>query len=134
MMKKPVSGISSRKSRLKQGELSPDTPPEELPLGIPAAYWLDLKGYSPQVLAAEIPLPFLILQGGRDYQVTKTDFSGWETAMKGRENATLKFYDNLNHLFMPGQGKSIPGEYFEKGHVDEKIIDDIALWIKKVTR
>lgn len=128
-----IRELKQKVARLKQGELSYDTPPEELPLGIPAAYWMDLKGYMPHVLALEIPLPFLILQGGRDYQVTREDFLGWETALKARDNVQLILYDSLNHLFIAGEGKSTPAEYFKPGHVEKKVIDDIALWIKKMT-
>ena len=127
--KNDIKDLKKKIARLKTGELTPSTPSEELPLGIPAVYWLDLKGYMPQALAAESTRPLLILQGGRDYQVTKEDFAGWEKKLKGKENVRLIFYDNLNHIFITGQGKSTPSEYFEQGHVDKKAIDDIASWI-----
>ncbi|MBN2533685.1 MAG: alpha/beta hydrolase [Spirochaetales bacterium] len=130
--KEQIQKLKQKIARLKQGELSYDTPPEELPLDIPAAYWLDLKGYMPHIIASEISLPFLILQGRRDYQVTEKDFLGWKNALKTKSNATLILYDNLNHLFIPGKGKSIPSEYFEEGHVDKKVIDDITSWIKTI--
>lgn len=50
--------------------LSPATPASELPFGAPAAYWLDLRGYDPASSAAALAKPMLIVQGGRDYQVT----------------------------------------------------------------
>lgn len=129
--KNNIQELKQKITRLKQGELSSETPPEELPMGIPAVYWLDLKGYMPHVLASEISLPFLILQGGRDYQVTDEDFLGWKIALRERNNVTLIEYDSLNHLFIYGLGQSIPSEYFEKGHVNEKVINDIVMWIKK---
>jgi uncharacterized protein len=64
-------------ARAKDPGLSPSTPSAELPLGIPAKYWLDLRGYRPQEVARGMKRNILILQGGRDYQVTAEDFQGW---------------------------------------------------------
>ena len=73
----------------------------------------------------------LILQGERDYQVTMEDFKKWNAALGGRSNVTLKSYPGLNHLFIAGTSRSTPLEYDQLGHVDERVIDDIASWIKK---
>jgi fermentation-respiration switch protein FrsA (DUF1100 family) len=73
----------------------------------------------------------LILQGERDYQVTMEDFKKWNAALGGRSNVTLKSYPGLNHLFIAGTSRSTPLEYDQPGHVDERVIDDIASWIKK---
>ena len=40
---------------------------------MPAPYWLDLRDYRPAELAATLDLPIVLLQGGRDYQVTVAD-------------------------------------------------------------
>ena len=47
--------------------------PARLPFGLPGAYWLDLRDYDPVATAAALDKPMLILQGGRDYQVTVED-------------------------------------------------------------
>jgi dienelactone hydrolase len=99
-------------------------------LGVPASYWLDLRGYSPAVLAREIKQPLLILQGERDYQVTVKDFALWKKQLAGKRNTTFINYKNLNHLFMTGKGKSTPQEYNVSGHVSENVINDIDKWIK----
>lgn len=101
------------------------------PLGAPAAYWLDLRGYRPAEAAKAITRPILIIQGGRDYQVTKEDFDGWKQALEGRASVTLKLYPNLNHLFVAGEGKSTPAEYEKPGHVDAQVMDDIAAWVRQ---
>jgi len=100
-------------------------------LGAPAAYWLDLRNYDASANAGKLKQPMLILQGGRDYQVTAKDFEGWERALASRERATLRFYPKLNHLFIAGEGPGMPAEYGRPGHVDQEIIDDIADWIRK---
>jgi dienelactone hydrolase len=98
--------------------------------GAPASYWLDLRGYDPPRAASRLALPFLVLQGERDYQVTMADFSRWRAALESRANVALRSYPALNHLFMPGAGPSLPNEYLNPGHVDRAVIDDIATWIQ----
>ena len=99
--------------------------------GVPVSYWLDLRGYDPAESAKGLKQPMLILQGERDYQVTMEDFKKWNAALGGRSNVTLKSYPGLNHLFIAGTSRSTPLEYDQLGHVDERVIDDIASWIKK---
>lgn len=113
-----------------RGKLADDTPAKELPLGLSVTYWKSLKAYDQTGTAAKLTMPILVLQGERDYQVTMADFAGWKKALAGRENATLKSYPALNHLFMDGKGKGTPTEYGQAGHVAKEVIDDIAAWVK----
>jgi dienelactone hydrolase len=83
-----------------------------LPFGVPAAYWLDLRGYDPATAAAALGKPILILRGGRDYQSTVAeDLAGWKAGLAGRPDVTIRVYDAGNHLFVPGSGPSSPAEY-----------------------
>jgi dienelactone hydrolase len=100
-------------------------------LGAPPEYWLDLRSYNPSVTAKYVRQPMLILQGGRDYQVTEKDFDGWKNALSSRPDIEFKIYPKLNHLFIEGKGKSTPAEYSQAGHVAKYVIDDIAAWIKR---
>ncbi|HEY6804617.1 MAG TPA: alpha/beta fold hydrolase [Pyrinomonadaceae bacterium] len=97
--------------------------------GAPPTYWLDLRDYDPPQLAKTLSQPLLILQGERDYQVTMLDFNNWKTALAAKKNVSFKTYPELNHLFMSGTGKGNPGEYDQVGHVDARVLDDIAAWI-----
>jgi uncharacterized protein len=97
----------------------------------PVSYWLDLRGYNPPEAAKELKQPLLILQGERDYQVTMEDFKRWTAALSAKSNVTFKSYPSLNHLFIAGNTRSMPSEYELVGHVDERVIEDIAAWIKK---
>ncbi len=96
----------------------------------PPGYWLDLRGYSPAIAAKEITRPLLILQGERDYQVTMKQFAVWKRDLAAKKNVTFHSYPDLNHLFVPGEGKSTPQEYATPGHVSERVIGDISGWIK----
>lgn len=111
-------------------ELSLDTPASKLPLGAPASYWLDIRNYNPAELTRELELPVYILQGERDYQVTMEDFALWKKVLAEKKNVSFKSYPKLNHLFIPGEGKSTPSEYSEPGHVAPYVITDISKWIK----
>jgi len=51
--------------------------------------------------------------------------------LAAKSNATSKSYPELNHLFMPGTGPGKPSDYEQPGHVDQRVIDDIAAWINK---
>jgi hypothetical protein len=60
------------------------------------------------------------------------DFKRWKAAVGTKKNVTVKSYPELNHLFIAGTGKSTPSEYEQVGHVDGRVIEEIAAWIKKL--
>jgi len=123
-----IAKLKEQIAKLKSEDLSPDTPAGELPLGIPASFWLDLRGYDPVAALAKSKRPALILQGEADCQVTMTDFALWK---KGFPDAAHESFPKLNHLFMPVEGKSTGMEYFAEGQrVDPGVIQAIAAWIK----
>lgn len=121
--------VEKQVARVKEPDLSLSTPAAELPLGMNASFWMDLKTYFPAVEAKKLKQPLLIIQGERDYQVNMEDFKGWQKELSGRKNVSFISYPGLNHLFMQGEGKSSPEEYFQPGHVDLRVVDDIAEWI-----
>jgi fermentation-respiration switch protein FrsA (DUF1100 family) len=103
-------------------------------MNVPASYWLDLRGYDPAGAARDLERPLLILQGGRDYQVTEDDFAGWQTALAGVDGVAFRFYPDLNHYFVPGEGPGSPEEdYATAGHVDGAVVEEIAAWIEALS-
>ncbi len=122
--------LKAQVAKVKDPGLSENTPAAELPLGVSAKYWLDLRGYDPPEVAKSIKRPVLVLQGERDYQVTMEDYERWEEGLSSKDNVDFKTYPDLNHLFMEGEGKSTPAEYETAGHVSETVINDIARFIK----
>ena len=127
--KKELEKLKQQVANVKSPKLSAKTPAGSLPLGVPAAYWLDLRAYHQVDVAKTLKQPMLIMQGGRDYQVTETDFKIWKDALGSRTDVTLKLYPDLNHLFMTGTGKATPTEYDKPGSVVQTVVDDIASWI-----
>ena len=98
----------------------------------PPSYWLDLRHYHPAEVAKSLKQPLLILQGGRDYQVTQADYQGWMKALSGKPTVTFKIYTTLNHLFAEGTGKSVPQEYQQRVPVAPSVIDDLVAWITNI--
>ncbi len=97
-------------------------------MGLAPKYWMDIKDYNPVTVAATLNIPILVLQGARDYQVTESEFELWKSGLG--DKAEYKLYDDLNHLFMTGEGMSKPEEYTSAGNVSKNVIDDIANWVK----
>lgn len=111
------------------GSISVDQGLASLRRAAPESYWRDFEAYRPLDVAASLKMPVLVLQGERDYQVTMDNFAAWRRALEDR-TATFKVYPALNHLFLPGDGKSTPAEYNQAGHIPDAVIDDIATWLK----
>jgi len=103
-------------------------------LGAPAAYWQELDALDPVAVARELELPMLVLQGGRDYQVTEADFRRFQAGLASRAGVQFHLFPELNHLFMVGTGPSHPGEYEDPGHVAPEVVETIARWITHLSR
>lgn len=102
-------------------------------LGGYASYFYSLLDLNPTESARQLTLPILVIQGGRDYQVSKSDFTLWQEALANHPEVSFRCYPDLNHLLFPGIGPSTPKEYEQPNHVDEQLLKDIASWIKKHT-
>jgi dienelactone hydrolase len=128
-----IVAIKEQVARVKAPGLSPATPPTELPLGVSAAYWLDLRNYHPIEVARTLKQPMFILQAESDYQTTMEDFQMWREALASSSNVQFKSYSGLYHLFMLVEGgqKATPAAYTVPGHVVEEVINDIGRWIKQ---
>ena len=103
-------------------------------LGLPVAYWRSLLDLKCLEYSKEIEIPFLIMQGKRDFQVSyEKDFLPWKELLKDKPNVSFKSYENLNHMFMPSlyDGEYKYEEYILENHVDEKALEDIVDFINK---
>lgn len=123
--------LFERQAAVVDIDLSADTPSTELPFGLPASFWLDLRTYEPVATAAKLDVPILVLQGGRDYQVTVADdLPAWRA---GLPDATIKVLDADNHFFFPGTGPSTMADYQLPGHVDPAVVTTITTWLGEHT-
>jgi hypothetical protein len=124
-----LGALPAQVALVESPNLSPATPASGLPLGIPAAYWLDLRGYDPTTTARDLPIPIFIAQGGRDYQVPPGELLIWREALGGGADVTIREYPALNHLLLAGSGSSRPAEYRVPGHVAAEVVEDLAAWM-----
>lgn len=113
-------------------DLKPDMPDYLLPSGVAAPYWIYINKYDQVKTAQKLKqMPMLFLQGERDYQVPRmTDFNIWKTKMAENKRASFIAYPNLNHLFLPGEGRPRRQEFATANNVALKVILDISQWIK----
>ncbi|MEK5235601.1 stalk domain-containing protein [Paenibacillus sp. FSL L8-0470] len=97
----------------------------------PNAYWWNsLKNYVPGQVLIKHPIPLLILQGGRDAQVTSTELELWKETLSGLSDTSYKLYPELNHAYIES-GKGDPMyEFLVPGNVPTYVIDDLESWIK----
>lgn len=116
------------RERVKQLTVA-DIDSTEMLLGVPASYWLDLRGYDPVALAGRLKMPLLVLQGERDYNVTMEDFRDWQK-LSGRKNVSFKSYAKLDHHFEEGEGKASDADYAVPRNIPKYVIDDIAAFVK----
>ncbi|SEP20027.1 alpha/beta hydrolase [Amycolatopsis saalfeldensis] len=125
-----VESLRRQAALVEDPALSPKTPAADLLFGWPASYWLDLRGYDPVATAAGLDKPMLILQGGRDYQVTVAgDLARWQAGLAHRPDVTIRIHAADDHLFFAGTGPSTPADYASPRHVDPAVIDGIADWL-----
>jgi pimeloyl-ACP methyl ester carboxylesterase len=131
-LQKKVEQAREFKRTVESPALKPDDDPHS-PFGGRAtgAYYLFQRGYDPVATAKSLGMPILVLQGGRDYQVTSKDYDRWKAGLEGLPFATLKWFPEVNHLFVAGEGPPSAEEYAAPNHVDERVITTIADWIAK---
>jgi dienelactone hydrolase len=132
--KRALAELEEQVKRAKDPKLTSATPSSELPLGINAKYWLDVRGYDAAAAAAATKKPALVIQGGRDFQVTRADFARYEKAFAGRKDATLTLVPTLNHALVAAPAGAAPlgtpEEYEEDANVDAGVVEAIARWVK----
>jgi hypothetical protein len=130
--KKQIEKAEAIAEQVESPALKPGDSVDFFGVGIAGSYFLDLRSYDPAKIAAGLKVPILVLQGGRDYQVTSEDFEIWKKALANDPRATFKFYPSYTHLFMPGAGAgpASPEDYSVAGNVSEDVINDIVHWIK----
>lgn len=118
---------------LSDPQYSPDHLPSSFPLGS-AYWWYTLKDYKPVDVAKTQKGPLLILAGENDWQVPMTQFNTWKNELQNRTDVQYKSYPKVNHLLSEYDGVSTGAEYSQAAHVTESMVNDIAAWVKSITK
>lgn len=128
--RKGLEEIQSVVDKLRKGDFKPD----ETLLSMPAKYWVDLDRMEPLENGKKYDKPMLVVFGARDYQITSRESDPWKQALEGKSNATIKIFDNYDHLLHAGEGMSTPEDYGKPEHVDESAIVFVADWVKQQSK
>jgi dipeptidyl aminopeptidase/acylaminoacyl peptidase len=101
--------------------------------GLPQGYIDEMDAHPVSGYLAATDKPYLILQGGKDFQVSpEKDFGAYKQLVGDKDNFEFRLYGNLNHLFTVSTMENpTTDDYVAGTHVDEAPLDDIAKWIKE---
>jgi len=102
-------------------------------LGVWTYYFTDMQAHS-FADYANIAVPIMVLQGGRDFQVlADVDFVMLQELFDWRDDVTFKLYENLNHSFMQSTAENFVQHAMEimqmSGNVYAAVLQDITYWI-----
>ena len=99
--------------------------------GLYAYYLKDLYNHPAAEYLKDVKIPYLILQGADDFQVSPDkDYAQYKELLSARDNVTFILYEGLNHMFI----RSTTGyldEYYIPDNVDKQVLEDIASWIRR---
>ena len=98
-------------------------------MGMPLAYWRDWEAHDGVAAARTLGAPVLLIQGGRDYQVTAEDFALWK---HGLRRAELVWLPEDNHALIAGKGRPSPRDYAREGHVDPRVVTHLVRFIRRL--
>ncbi len=108
---------------------------KETVFGMPALYVKEMNSFDTYALAQKMDIPVLVLQGELDFQVfADKDYKLLQEAFAGNERAEFVLYSGLTHLFTkaPITQTNTVEDYKIKAEVEQKVIDDITVFVKKI--
>lgn len=98
------------------------------------AWWHDHFNLDVPGIHGDLTCPCFVTQGAADFQVKPDNDARqiMKNLMAGKcADATIKIYDDLDHLFKPCNGrKSELKMYFEDRRVDPTFVTDIVAWLE----
>ena len=124
-----LAALPAQVALVESADLSPATPASSLPLGIPAAYWLDLRAYDPVATARACRSRCSSPRAAGTTRCHRRSWLHGGPAWGTGPGVTVREYPSLNHLLMAGTGPSRPAEYAQPGHVAPELVADLAAWV-----
>ncbi len=123
-----LAAAEQEKRQIEDPALKPGMTVRLAGTSVPAAYLLDLRGYSPTKVAATLKIPILILQGEREAQSPNADWEQWRRALRNRTHITFTSYPTLNRSFLPVAQRPSAAE---SRHVPANVIADLSMWMQR---
>lgn len=134
-LKKDTTGSSSLqtiKSEVQSVKNITGADSSKLYFNAKGSYWLSLKAYDPLKTAKSIKKRnLLIIQGGKDYQVTEKDYLLWKKTLSSNAAVAFKFYPKITHAIVETDESPSPANYSVPLNVPYYIITDISSWLKE---
>lgn len=106
--------------------------PQDQYLGVPFSYWKNDYYRNVEQDFKTLQQPVLIIQGGKDYQVTLQDYEIWKKWAEeiNAKNYTFQLFPEMNHILNDSKNEwSLPNEYFNKGVPNQNISKIMIEWI-----
>ena len=106
-----------------------EVPPE---LAAQALWIREILQVDPGGLIADAPVPLLIAQGDKDFEVDPEKDAGELARLSKRHKrrAELKLYRDLDHLFKREPGESSPARYLDASRrVDPAFLGELQAWL-----
>jgi pimeloyl-ACP methyl ester carboxylesterase len=106
-------------------------PPPLLPQKAALMWLKQLLNYDPLKDYASLTCPILILQAGKDLQISRQDAEQIVMALKesGHHAFSLKQLPDLDHLFMPSTDGNIANYYNEERSLAPQLLDALTTWM-----
>jgi len=124
---KEIEGVKAGFEKIRQGNF----PDKTLFLSLGPQYWQDILQKNVLEEIQNLKRPFLIIHGGKDYQVTGKEYDLFKKTMEEKRISLgrIELYPDLNHYLIPIEGTPSPRDYGIEGYAGEKAIKNIADFI-----
>lgn len=97
---------------------------------MPEPYLRAAAQYDVAAEAQRTHTPFLLLQGGHDYQVTATDFRLWKERLAGRAATDFVWLEGCDHLLRELPRMAVPADYMQPGQMSPAAVEAIVGFVK----
>lgn len=97
---------------------------------LPEDYLAHAERYDFGVESAATDTPFLLLQGGCDYQITTDEFRLWQELLKKRPFTTCIVLPHCDHLLRRSEAMATPQSYTRHQPLDAEAIELITAFVK----
>jgi len=108
-----------------------DSLARKLLAALPDAYLRAASRYDAAAEARRTQTPFLLLQGGHDYQVTADDFHLWRTRLDGRGAVRFVWLDRCDHLLRELPRMAVPADYLRPGEMADGAVQAIVRFVRE---
>lgn len=93
---------------------------------LPEEYLEAARKYRPVKTAATLDAPILVVQGGHDYQVTRTDYELWQKGLRKHAAAAFVFVPSADHLLRSLPAMATPQDYLKTAPLCPEAVQAIA--------